>query len=189
MSQEDGQALVAGALGQSANVSTIAETNTSGYAYLDGTSMATPHVAGVAAIAWSANPGASNQQVRDALTSTALDLGAAGRDNYYGYGLVRAFAATEALVGGGGGGEPAAAPTGLSAYNYGTVKGKLQIGLTWSAGDVTVDVYRNGSKIKSAMSNTGSYTDAIKVSGSGTLTYKVCNAGTNDCSGNASVNY
>jgi serine protease len=191
LSQEDGQALVGGSLGQTADASTIAESNTSGYAYLDGTSMATPHTAGAAAIIWSASPAASNQDVRNAMNSTALDLGAAGRDNYYGHGLVQTFAAVEALLGGGGGTDPdpVAAPSSLSAYNYGTSKGKLQIGLTWTAGDVTVDVYRNGSKIKSAISNTGDYTDQLKVRGSGTLTYKVCNAGTTSCSNDASVDY
>jgi serine protease len=189
LSQEDGQALVGGSLGQTAEASTIAESNTSGYAYLDGTSMATPHVAGAAAVIWSADPTASNRQVRDAINSTALDLGSAGRDNHYGHGLVQMFAATEALLGGGGGTDPAAAPSGLAAYNNGTVKGKLQIGLSWSDGDVTVDVYRNGSRIASAVSNTGSYTDQLKVRGSGTLTYQVCNAGTSSCSNEAQVSY
>ena len=188
MTQEDGQALVAGSLGQNASVSTVPETNASGYAYLDGTSMATPHVAGVAAIVWSANPAATNTQVRSALTSTALDLGTAGRDNYYGHGLVRAFAATEALLGGGGG-QPASTPSGLLATNQGISKGKLQVRLAWSGGDVTVDVYRNNSKVRSAVNNAGSYTDAVKVNGSGTLTYKVCNAGTTSCSANAAVAY
>ncbi|MGH8075995.1 MAG: S8 family serine peptidase [Lysobacter sp.] len=188
LSQEDGQALVGGSLGQSANVSTIAEANTSGYAYLDGTSMATPHVSGAAAEIWSANPSATNQQVRDAITGTALDLGAAGRDNYYGYGLVQTFDATEALLGGGGT-EPVGAPTSLTAYYYGTSKGKKQFRLTWTAGAVTVDIYRNGSKVKSAISNTGSYSEALKLNGSGTLTYKVCNAGTADCSANATASY
>jgi serine protease len=189
LSQEDGQALVANALGQTANASTVLEANTSGYAYLDGTSMATPHTAGAAAIVWSANSAASNQDVRNALTSTALDLGAAGRDNYYGHGLVQAFAATEALLGGGGGTDPVAAPSNLDATNNGTSKGKLQVGLVWSGGDVTVDIYRNGSKIKSALGNTGSYTDQVKVRGSGMLTYQVCNAGTQDCSNQDSVTY
>lgn len=189
MSQADGQGLVANSLGQTANVSSILETNTSGYAYLDGTSMATPHVSGAAAIIWSANPSATNQQVRNAMTSTALDLGAAGRDIYYGYGLVQTFDATEALLGGGGPGpDPVAAPAGLTAYNYGKSRGTTQIGLAWSGGAVTVDVYRDGSKIKSAISNAGSYTEAIKGKG-GTLTYKVCNAGSSTCSANASVNY
>ncbi|MGY1425900.1 S8 family serine peptidase [Lysobacter sp. A289] len=193
MSQEDGQALVAGSLGQTASVSTIVESNTSGYAYLDGTSMATPHVSGAAAVIWSANPSATNQQVRDAMNSTALDLGAAGRDNYYGNGLVQVFDATEALLGGGDGGgtDPVAAPTGLSAYYFGTSKGKKQFNLAWTDGAVTVDIYRDGSKVESAISNTGGYSDLVKLkgSGSGTLTYKVCSAGTSDCSANATASY
>ncbi len=189
MTQEDGQALVAGSLGMTANVSTIFESNASAYAFLDGTSMATPHVSGAAAVVWSANPAATNAQVRDALYSTALDLGAAGRDNSYGNGLVQTFAATEALLGGGGGTTPIAAPSSLTAVNQGIVKGKTQFALAWAGGDVTVDVYRNGAKIASAVNNTGAYTDAVRTSGSGTFTYKVCNAATADCSANASVNF
>ncbi|GHA82808.1 S8 family serine peptidase [Cognatilysobacter bugurensis] len=188
LSQEDGRALVAGALGQSANASTVAESNTSGYAYLDGTSMATPHVAGAAAVVWSANPSATNDQVRTALTGTALDLGAAGRDTSYGYGLVRTFAAAEAIVGGGGG-EPATAPTGLTAQNFSTRKGRLENRLAWSGGDVAVDVFRNGGKVASSINNTGAYTDSLRVRGSGSVTYKVCNAGTASCSNQVSVSY
>ena len=83
----------------------------------------------------------------------------------------------------------APAPSGLTASNLGTTKGKVTIGLGWSGGAVTVDVYRNGAKVKSAISNTGSTSDAVKVRGSGTLTYQVCNAGTSSCSGSATVNY
>ncbi len=61
-----------------------------GYATLSGTSMATPHVSGVAALAWEANPLLSNAEVRSLLQSTADDLGAAGKDNMFGYGLVDA---------------------------------------------------------------------------------------------------
>ena len=191
LSQEDGQQLL-GALGQSAAVSTIAESNTSGYAYLDGTSMATPHVSGVAALVWSADPSATGDEVRDALTQTAQDLGAAGRDTQFGYGLVQALDAVEHVLGGGGGEEPPpadAAPTGLAAAHLGTSKGKLVIGLSWSGGAASVDVYRNGSRIKSGVANTGSANDAVKVRGSGTLVYQVCNAGTSTCSGSASVGY
>lgn len=60
------------------------------YASLSGTSMATPHVAGVAALVWSANATMSAQQVFDRLTATAEDLGAAGWDSGYGHGMVRA---------------------------------------------------------------------------------------------------
>ncbi|MCJ7789365.1 MAG: S8 family serine peptidase [Candidatus Atribacteria bacterium] len=55
-----------------------------------GTSMASPHVAGTAALVWAANPGWSNEEVRIQLRDTADDLGATGWDSKYGYGLVDA---------------------------------------------------------------------------------------------------
>jgi len=91
ISQEDGQFLVANALGSTAIVTSTLEKPASGYEAWDGTSMATPHVSGVAALVWSCMPTATNAEVRSALTSTAFDLGTAGRDVYYGYGLVRAW--------------------------------------------------------------------------------------------------
>jgi serine protease len=68
-----------------------------GYAYYDGTSMATPHVSGVAALVWSNFPDCTAAQIRETLTSTAMDLGAAGRDNAYGFGLVQAKAAIDEI--------------------------------------------------------------------------------------------
>jgi len=56
---------------------------------MSGTSMAAPHVAAAAAVVWSSDPLKPNWEVRGALQQTALDLGAAGRDNEYGYGLVQ----------------------------------------------------------------------------------------------------
>ena len=98
MSQEDGQNLLA-KLGNLADVSTIPGVG-NGYAYYDGTSMATPHVAGVAALIWSADTSRTNKQIRDALDTTAYDLGDAGRDNSFGYGLVQAKAALGCLSNG-----------------------------------------------------------------------------------------
>ncbi|RJS86236.1 hypothetical protein CW713_00515 [Methanophagales archaeon] len=64
--------------------------NTTGYESWSGTSMATPHVAGVAALVWSNCPAFTNQEVREHLDYTADDLGAPGWDPYYGWGRVDA---------------------------------------------------------------------------------------------------
>lgn len=102
LSQEDGQFLVANKLGLPASLSSSIEWEVSGYEAWDGTSMATPHVSGVAALVWSANPGWTNVEIRAALDATAMDLGEPGRDVYYGYGLVQAYDAWVYLGGGSG---------------------------------------------------------------------------------------
>jgi subtilisin family serine protease len=61
-----------------------------GYIKRSGTSMACPHVTGAAALVWRAFPDYNNIQVRQRLQETAEDLGAPGRDDWYGYGLVDA---------------------------------------------------------------------------------------------------
>ena len=86
----DGQSLIASHLGDSTTVDSVIMTSVNGYELYNGTSMATPHVAGVAALIWSAHPGWTNQQVREALDATAQDRGAAGYDTSYGWGLVQA---------------------------------------------------------------------------------------------------
>ncbi len=99
LSQEDGQYLVANKLGQSGTVVSTPPTVGSGYEAWDGTSMATPHVSAVAALLWSSNSSLTNAEIRSAMAATAKDLGAAGRDVYYGYGLVQAKAALDSLGG------------------------------------------------------------------------------------------
>lgn len=63
----------------------------SGYLSISGTSMATPHTSGVAALYWSYNLGFTNKQIAYALLKSADDLGTAGWDKYYGYGRVDAY--------------------------------------------------------------------------------------------------
>jgi serine protease len=109
LSQEDGQYLVANKLGVSATVNSTIKKPGSGYEAWDGTSMATPHVSGVAALVWSANTSWTNVQIREALQNTAFDLGETGRDNSYGFGLVQAKAALTYL---GGGTPPPPPPSG-----------------------------------------------------------------------------
>ncbi|MGK5678063.1 S8 family peptidase [Actinoplanes sp. URMC 104] len=68
-----------------------------GYATMSGTSMASPHVAAVAALLKAYNRNLTPDQVESALESSAVDLGTAGRDNDFGYGRIDAVAALGAV--------------------------------------------------------------------------------------------
>jgi subtilisin family serine protease len=67
------------------------------FALLAGTSMACPHAVGTAALVWASSPNSTATNVVTALEQTAKDLGTAGRDNVYGFGLVDAFDAARML--------------------------------------------------------------------------------------------
>lgn len=70
------------------------------YAHRFGTSMASPHVAGVAALIWSYNEDWTPDQIRRALQAGAEDLGSRGRDTMFGFGMVHAPASLKALLDG-----------------------------------------------------------------------------------------
>jgi hypothetical protein len=76
-------------------VSIYSTTWNDDYAYKSGTSMAAPHVSGVAALIWSAFPNMTRDQVRSRLQDTAEDLGSSGFDIYYGYGRINAGEAVQ----------------------------------------------------------------------------------------------
>lgn len=73
--------------------------NGGGYGSWSGTSVASPMVAGAAALVMSANPALTGYQVQDLLKSTAKDLGSAGWDSQYGQGRLDAYAAVSASRG------------------------------------------------------------------------------------------
>jgi subtilisin family serine protease len=106
VSDTDGTVMLTTQLGAQSTVA----VDIGDYAYFDGTSMATPHVSGVAALIWNNSPGCNAQDVRTAMAATAEDLGSSGRDAAYGYGLVQAAYAQTLLLdncagSGGGGGD------------------------------------------------------------------------------------
>lgn len=68
----------------------LSTSNNGGYTTASGTSMAAPHVSGVAALAKSVNPSASAPELRCMLTLTADDVEDSGWDEYTGWGRVNA---------------------------------------------------------------------------------------------------
>ncbi|MDQ2985523.1 MAG: S8 family serine peptidase [Armatimonadota bacterium] len=64
-----------------------------GYQTLSGTSMATPHVSGLASLLWSYDPGLANDEVFDVITLTADDKGPVGWDQRFGWGRIDAESA------------------------------------------------------------------------------------------------
>lgn len=85
-------------------LSTSSDSNTA-YESMNGTSMATPHVAGALALAAGCAPaGTTAAQLVNALYTTAEDLGTAGKDVSFGHGLARVDRLVAAVCSGGSGG-------------------------------------------------------------------------------------
>ncbi len=71
---------------------TASRTVGSKYCRVSGTSMATPHVAGLAALLWAEKPSLKNEEIRQIIRHGATDLGTVGKDRYFGYGRIDAAA-------------------------------------------------------------------------------------------------
>ena len=65
---------------------------------------------------------------------------------------------------------------------------RTSVVLTWQHGKKQVDIYRNGL-IYNSRRNTFTFTDNFRIIGTGTMTYKICNQGTSECSNEVSVDY
>jgi hypothetical protein len=99
-----------------------------------GTSAAAPHVAAIAALIRQAHPNWSVSDVRNALTSTALDLGDPGFDNVYGFGRVRAFEAVALAM------DPVSlGPTVVSVRDVPNDQGG-RVGVRWAASSLDENV-------------------------------------------------
>lgn len=177
---EDRSALVSAA-------SMTISVDASDYGFLSGTSMATPAVAGLAALVWSNHTDCSGEDIRAALKATAEDGGTSGKDVYFGYGIVKAAAADAYLAANQCGDvtpPPPPPPSGdltLSADGF-KRKGLQNVNLTWDGATTSnVDIYRDGALIVTT-NNDGAYTDALNRKGSGSYSYQVCEASSTTCS-------
>ena len=145
----------------------------SSYATVSGTSFSSPIVAGLAALVYSVNPNFTPDDVEQIIKSTAKDLGAAGRDNVYGYGLVQADLAV-ALAGFG-----VLAPSALTAtvsntnnvVLHWTDNSNNEIGFTIERATVSNGVTGAFAAIATVGANVVTYTDTAVAAG--TYAYRV----------------
>jgi Subtilase family len=164
--------------------------------------MASPHVAGVAALVLGTGASLTNVQVRDILTSTAQDLGAAGRDPLYGYGLVNAAAAVATVSSSPTPAVNVVLSTDKTSYTSGTdtaatlaaivtdESGAIMSGLGSAAFTTKVD--GNGASVTFTETAThGTYTGALALSnlGIGSHNVSVNVTDTRDLSGTGSASF
>jgi subtilisin family serine protease len=117
------------------------------YDYLSGTSMATPMAAGLAALVRSAEPRYDPGQVEQWMEQFADDLGASGRDDYFGYGRINAyktlagmyrFPEISGIVPDSG---PAGTPVIIQGSAFGSTQGSSYV----SFGGIQADAYTSWS--------------------------------------------
>ena len=136
------------------NVTSLNYLTTNNYIEMDGTSMATPCVAGVLAMLLEANPDLSPAELDSIIELTSTRVGNTMKSNRVGSGRIDALAAINALFHHG--------PTNLTADFDGE-----QVVLNWTAAPegISYDVYRDGMRIANSLTAT-TYTDHISYAGS-----------------------
>lgn len=115
------------------------------YSREEGTSMASPHVAGVAALIWAARPALDVDELEAVLRASAVDLGDPGRDDVYGSGRIDAAAAlTEPIPDPIPDLEPAPGPAGdftidITAPTHPIVQTRRHTTVSWTVSHEAVD--------------------------------------------------
>lgn len=161
-----------------------------GYGAVSGTSFSSPLTAGVVALMLSANPALQPSQVDSILTATADDLGATGRDDYYGSGRINAYRAVAAA-------KTAAtadnqAPTVAIASPGATVKGivTVDVSATDNVGVNRVELYAGGALVASdiAAPYSFSWDTTSRADGGTTLVARAYDSAGNVASSTVNVN-
>lgn len=122
-----------------------------GYGQWWGTSFASPVAAGVVALMMSARPDLANTKVESLLYSSAVDLGATGRDIYYGHGRINADAAVTAVANAAAADTQAPTASVSSPVGGATVSGwvAIDVAAADNVGVTRVDLKANGNLVAS----------------------------------------
>ena len=157
---------------------------------ISGTSMATPHVAGAAALYLEGAPGASPSAVGSALvsnsTASTITLHSRSASN----GTPNKLLYTAFMGGGSEPPPPPPPPGGFTLTATGTkVKGVQQATLSWSGATTSsVIVLRNGATVTTTADD-GSHIDNIGQKGAGSYAYQLCETGDGACSNTVTVTF
>lgn len=159
------------------------------YGAYSGTSFSSPLTASVVALMLSANPALQPSQVDTILTSTADDMGAAGRDDYYGHGRInaaRAVAAAKAAAT-----SDTVAPVVTASVPSTTVKGITTVNATATdnVGVIRVELYAGGELVASdtAAPYSFSWDSTSRADGATTLVARAVDAAGNVASSTLNV--
>lgn len=159
-------------------------TSTTSINTISGTSMASPHVAGAAALLLQANPTATAQQIYDLISTNSTKNKITNSNSVNNHLL---FTRAGSVVNPNP--DPQPVTINLSA-TITKISGRVRGNLTYSgfASGTTVQIFRNGASIGTT-TNLTSFTDQTNIRGGGTITYRVCAVGTTNCSATITLTF
>jgi subtilisin family serine protease len=159
-------------------------TSNTALSTISGTSMASPHVAGAAALLLQTNPTATAQQIYDLISTNSTKNKITSSSSINNHLL---FTRAGSVV------NPDPDPQPVTINLSGTVtkvSGRVRGNLTYSGftSGQSVQIFRNGTRVATT-TNLTSYADQTNIRGGGSITYRVCAENTTNCSATITLTF